>query len=153
MAVVQEGLNLKVNETSGKESFFIPFQIEDNDEDNGKKVGMFVNTRQEDGSPYKSVEKVFANVLANLGMEEAFNEKFPGDVSYLDNKVIEAMKIKLPGKVCQIKTKTTDGKVNIVAMDLKSTDHSKDKKTPVAASGKATASGTGTNATKSDIGW
>lgn len=127
VAVIQEGLNLKVNENSGKESFYIPMQIEEDGDDNGKKVAMFINTRDENGSPYKSVEKRFADIIANLGLEEAFNKKFPGDVSYLDNPVIDAMKIKLPGNMLQIKTQSKDNRVNIVAIDIKGADHSKEK--------------------------
>ncbi len=150
-AVVQEGINLKVNEASGKESCYIPLMIESDDEDNGKKVALFVNTRQEDGNPYKSVDKVFANILANLGLEDAFNKKFPGDVSYLDAPVIEAMKIKLPGSSCQIKVTTKDGKTNIVQLDVYGADHSRDaKKAPTAA--KASGSG-GAAKTDAKLDW
>ena len=119
----QEGINLKVNESSGKESLFIPMIIDEDGEDTGKKVALFINTRDENHSPYKSVEKQIANVLANFGLEEQFEKKFPGDVSYLDNRVIDAIKIKLPGCYAQVQTRTEkDSKgaqrVNIVALNI-----------------------------------
>jgi hypothetical protein len=104
--VAQEGLNLSVNTNSGKESFMIPFAIEEDSEDNGKRAAFFINTRDENQKPYKSVEKVMGDLLKNMKLEEAFVAKFPNN-EVIDPPVIEALKIKLPGTYVQGYLKTT----------------------------------------------
>lgn len=104
-AVFQEGINLKVNEASGKESLYIPLAIDEGSEDDGCKVGTFVNTRDENREPYKTVEKQIGDILTNAGLYDAFATKFKDVASYLDTKVIEAMKIKLPGTFIMVETR------------------------------------------------
>lgn len=137
---VQEGLNLKVNEKSGKESFYVPLMVDEEGEDAGKKIAIFLNTRDENRVPYKSVEKQFANLLANLKLEEAFNTKFPGDVSYIDNPVIEAMKIKLPGQFMMVKVKVDKDRAQIIQLDVVGAKHTEVPKPESKASGSTAAS-------------
>jgi hypothetical protein len=112
-AVFQEGINLKVNEGSGKESLYVPLAIDEGSEDDGCKIGTFVNTRDENRQPYKSVEKQIGDILTNAGQFDAFAKKFADADSYLDARVIDAMKLKLPGVFVMVETRMEkDGKGN-----------------------------------------
>lgn len=110
--VMNEGINLAVNESSGKESLYFPFTVAEGSEDDGAKSGAFVNTRDENHQPYKQVEQQIADVILNVGLAEGFEKTFPGDVSYIDSKVIDMIKIKVPGCYCDVELKSTtkDGK-------------------------------------------
>jgi hypothetical protein len=105
--VFQEGINLKVNETSGKESLYIPLTVDEGSEDDGCKLGTFINTRDENKEAYKSVEKQIGDVLTNSGMYDSFAKKFADASSYLDQRIIDALKIKLPGTFVMVETRMT----------------------------------------------
>uniref|UniRef100_A0A6H1ZFY5 Uncharacterized protein n=1 Tax=viral metagenome TaxID=1070528 RepID=A0A6H1ZFY5_9ZZZZ len=109
----QEGIALKVNETSGKESLMVPLAVDEGSEDDGCKVTAFINTRDENRQPYKSVEKQIGDILTNAGLFDGFAKKFADADSYLDNKIIDAMKIKLPGTFVMVETRMSkDNKGN-----------------------------------------
>ncbi len=111
--VFQEGISLKINETSGKESLFFPLTVDESSEDDGCKVGTFINTRDENREPYKSVEKQIGDILTNAGLYDSFAKKFADAASYLDTKIIDAMKIKLPGTFVMVETRMSkDNKGN-----------------------------------------
>jgi hypothetical protein len=110
---IQDGCKLSVNETSGKESFMIPMKVDEGSPDDGSTVNHFINTRDENGQPYKNAEQNIADLLVNVGLAEAFAKKFPGNISELDPKVIEALLLKLPGNFLMIETKISkDNKGN-----------------------------------------
>ena len=118
---VQDGINLSVNEGSQKESLMVPFAIDEDGEDSGKRVTLFINTRDENKVPYKSVGNVIGNLLINLKMDKAFAAAFPDGTDILDPKVIEALKIKLAGKFMYLRTKVGkdlhgNDRVNIAQM-------------------------------------
>jgi hypothetical protein len=147
-AVFQEGINLKVNESSGKESLFVPLAIDEGSEDDGCKVAAFINTVDETRTPYKSADKNIADVITNAGMYDAFSKKFADATTWLDAKIIEAMKIRLPGTFVQVETKMgkdQNGKdrCNIVGWAPKGTTHeakkgaAKKEKAPAADAAKA----------------
>jgi hypothetical protein len=104
-AVFQEGANLKVNEVSGKESLFLPLMIDEGSEDDGCKVAAFINTRDENRALYKNVDKNIADVVTNAGLYDAFAAKFKDLDTWLDQRVIEALKLKLLGQFVMIETK------------------------------------------------
>jgi hypothetical protein len=110
---IQDGAKLSVNENSGKESFMIPMKVDEGSADDGCTVNHFINTRDENGQPYKNAEQNIADLLVNVGLADAFSKKFPGNISELDPKVIEALILKLPGNFLVVETKTTkDNKGN-----------------------------------------
>jgi hypothetical protein len=124
--VFQEGIALKVNETSGKESLMIPMAVDEGSEDDGCKVTTFVNTKDENRQPYKSVEKQIGDILTNAGLFDGFAKKFADLDSYLDNKIIDAMKIKLPGTFVMVETRMSkdnkgNDRCNVVGWALKGT--------------------------------
>lgn len=132
-AVIQEGLNLHVNETSGKESFMVPFMIE-GDDDEGKRVTLFINTRNEKKEPYKKVEENFGDLVVNLKLKDEIEKKFADAESFLETRVIEALKIKLPGMPIKIFIETDkNGKQNIRKLNTIDADVSSDTKPKAAA--------------------
>ena len=104
-AIFQEGVTLKVNENSGKESLMVPMMIEEDGEDNGVKVSAFINTRDENQVVYKQTEQQIADVIVNAKLYDAFVEKYPDETSWLSPRIIEALKIALPMKPVGIRTK------------------------------------------------
>jgi hypothetical protein len=108
-----EGVSLKVNETSGKESLYIPMVVDEGSEDDGIKIGTFVNTRDENRQFYKNAEKNVADIVTNAGLYDAFATKFSDAESWLDGRIIEALKLKLIDVFVMVETKTgTDNKGN-----------------------------------------
>ncbi len=112
-AYFTDGIDIKLNEASGKTSVWLPLII-DGGEDDGAKITMFL--------PYKDEknfgEQRLANVLSKAGLFAMFEEKFPGDVSLFDTKVFDLIKLKLNGKFVKIKVeRSKDGKnANIANM-------------------------------------
>jgi hypothetical protein len=126
--VFQEGVQLRVNETSGKESLQIPLAVDEGSDDDGCKVSVFINTRDENREPYKQVDQNIADILANAGLAEAFNAKFKDADTYLDAKIIDALKLKLPGVFVMVETKMGKDqkggdRCNIVGWAPKGTKH------------------------------
>lgn len=108
--VIKEGINEKVNETSGKSSLFVPLAIQEGSEQDGIPIAIFVNTFDENKQPYKFAEQQIADIVFNAGMGDALDKQFPGDVSYLNSRVIDFIKIKLPGSVVDVEVKKVKGK-------------------------------------------
>jgi hypothetical protein len=124
----QEGVQLRVNEISGKESLQIPLAVDEGGEDDGCKVSVFINTRDENREPYKQVDQNIADILANAGLAEAFATKFKDADTYLDPKIIDALKLKLPGVFVMVETKMGKDqkggdRCNIVGWAPKGTKH------------------------------
>jgi hypothetical protein len=129
-----EGINLKINESTGKESLYIPFAINEGSEDDGIKGGSFINTLDENRTPYKQVEQQIADVVLNAGLADGFEKAFPGDVSFLNPKVIEMIKIKLPGCYCDVelntkKDKNDKDRTNVITWAKVGTKYGKTKVT------------------------
>lgn len=103
----QDGIALRVNENSGKESLSLPMVVDEGTDDDGCKVTAFINTRDENGKPYKSVEKQIGDIITNAGMFDSFVKNFPDVESWLDPKVISALIIKLPTKQVMIETRVS----------------------------------------------
>jgi hypothetical protein len=101
----QEGINLKVNETSGKESLYIPLAVDEGSEDDGCKLGTFINTRDENGQLYKNAEQNIADVITNAGLFEKFSTQFKDATSWLDERIITALKLRLIGLQVMVETR------------------------------------------------
>jgi hypothetical protein len=142
---VIDGIAVKVNEKTGSKSLLIPFQVnEEGSEDHGLKLNLYCPFLAKDGSPSKFGEQRAVDVIALCGLKEKFENKFPGDVSPLDDAIITGMQTQLPGKFIRMKTEISkDENVNVVAMASLKTDlakHDKHYGKPAAAEApKATA--------------
>lgn len=94
---VSEGIELFTNENSGKTSLKVPTKIVEAIEGDEDSVDMtvmhFVPIETRWG------EKQLASLLTITDLAEAFEKRFPGDVSYLDQTFLDAVKLKLPGKL------------------------------------------------------
>lgn len=75
----------------GNKAVNLPVKVvDDNDEDNGALIGITVFT--------KGGGDAMATILDAAGLWKAVTDKFPGDISVFDPKVIDGIKIKLPGR-------------------------------------------------------
>lgn len=101
----QEGIQLAINEKSGKESLRIPMAVDEGSDDDGCRVTAFINTRDENREPYKQADQNIADIITNAGLFEAFSKKFADADSWLDKRIIDAMALKLPGTFVMIETK------------------------------------------------
>ena len=87
----------------------------------GSQQSIFITTNPSTEAEARANKAKVANILAATGLDEAFEKKFPGDISALDAKVLDAMKMRIPAKSVMVRldeTKAKDGKtyVNIVEM-------------------------------------
>ena len=109
---IDEGIKLETNKNSGKTSLWIPSKVVEcrsgeSEENIGLQVTHFVPINSEFGA------KQIAHILSITGLFEAFDKKFPGeDVDIASEDFINALKLKLPGKLIDggIETKEKDGK-------------------------------------------
>jgi hypothetical protein len=72
-------------------------------------------------------EKKIGDIIAAIGMKDAFEKNFPGDRSFFEQAIMDKVKIKVPGQFCQMRTETSkDGKysnvVEIATMKFKAVD-------------------------------
>lgn len=92
----QEGIQKRTNENSGKTTLQLPFVIdqvvEGPDANAGKKLSHFVPIETEYG------ERMLQGILTLTGLVGSFAEKFGNEVEVTDDKFINALKLKLPGK-------------------------------------------------------
>lgn len=101
----QEGIQLSINEKTGKESLRVPMAVEEGSDDDGCRVTAFINTHNENREPYKQAEQNIADIITNAGLFEAFSAKFADADSWLDKRIIDAMALKLPGVQVMAETK------------------------------------------------
>jgi len=60
-------------------------------------------------------EKKIGDIIAAIGMKDAFEKNFPGDRSFFEQAIMDKVKIKVPGQFCQMRTETSkDGKYSNV---------------------------------------
>ena len=101
---------------SGDNRWKFPLVVEDeNDDNNGVKID-FITQENDKG------ENMIAGFLLTVGLLAAFEKNFPGDVSLFEDKVMQKIKVKMPGQFMRIKTKQSPNKkdpdnpyVNIIA--------------------------------------
>lgn len=84
---------------AGDKKWKFPMVVDDpEDESNEVKVD-FITQENKRG------EDMVASYLLACGLLAAFEKAFPGDVSLFEQKVIDKIKVKLPGQLVRIKTK------------------------------------------------
>ena len=109
---IDEGIKLETNVTSGKTSLWIPSKVVEcrggeSEENLDLQVTHFVPINSDFGA------KQIAHILSITGLFEAFDKKFPGeDVDISSEEFVNALKLKLPGKLF-------DGGINTVEKDGK----------------------------------
>ena len=94
---VSEGIELFTNENSGKTSLKVPTKILEAIDGDAGSVDLTVTHF----IPIKTTygEKMVCSLLTITNLAPAFEKKFPDDISYLDDKFIDSIKLKLPGKL------------------------------------------------------
>ncbi len=110
----------KSNENSGKTTLRVPLKVVDGDYA-GSQQSIFITLNPSTEGEARANKSKVANILAATGLDEAFEKKFPGDISALDAKVLDALKMRIPAKSVMVRldeSKGKDGKtyVNIVEM-------------------------------------
>lgn len=91
--------NVKKDEQSGKESktLMIPYFVDEDSEDNGWKGALYPPWDMATG------EQRIADILNAVDLWKAFDEKFPGEVSAFDPKLIAAFIKRVPGNSCMMR--------------------------------------------------
>jgi len=93
----EEGIQKRTNETSGKTTLQLPASInnvvEGPPDNEGKKISHFVPIETDFG------EKQLTAILAMTGLMGPFSKKFGDDVDVSEDAFINALKLKLPGKL------------------------------------------------------
>lgn len=125
--VITDDIDIITSEKSGKSSLKIPTKVIDGDF-SGANISIFALIDTDFG------EQKIADVIANVGLLEEFNKKFPGDISVFDATVIKGLHAKLPGKYLCIKLEkyVKDGKEygNMVQLDKYGSTAGAEKATP-----------------------
>jgi hypothetical protein len=132
ISVVQfvEGITKRTNENTGKTTLQLPMLIdrviEGPEENSGKKLSHFVPIETEWG------EKQIAGILSMTGLINKFSEKFGEEIEATDDRFVNAIKLKLPGKFVAVHHDTRkDQKGNDQTTVIKFEKHGTAK--PVAA--------------------
>ena len=102
-----------IKDKKGNALFFIPAVIKEEGDDDGIQQTVIASYGTTFG------EQKIADVLAATKLFKIFEEKFPGDVSLWDEKVLNAVRDKLQGKFMKMRIETSkDGKYsNIVELN------------------------------------
>jgi hypothetical protein len=93
---ISEGIYLFINENSGKTSLKIPTKIVEPINGDEGSVGMAVTHFVPIETTYG--EKQICSLLTITGLAQYFEEKFPSDTEFTDQKFIDTIKLKLPDK-------------------------------------------------------
>ena len=92
----EEGITKRTNETTGKTTLQLPLSIirviEGPEDNEGKKLSHFVPIESDFG------ERQLAGILSLTGLVDSFAQKFGGELDATSDKLINALKLKLPGK-------------------------------------------------------
>jgi hypothetical protein len=95
-----EGVTKRTNEASGKTTLQLPLQIdtvlEGPDDNEGRKLSHFVPIETPFG------EKQLSGILTLTGLIDSFAARFGGDIDATSDKLINALKLKLPGKFVKV---------------------------------------------------
>ena len=141
---IDEGIKLETNTNTGKTSLWIPSKIVEcrggeSEENLETQVTHFVPIESDFGA------KQIAHILSITGLFEAFDKKFPGeDVDISSEEFINALKLKLPGKLF-------DGGINTVEKDGKRRANFKYIEKVGAGKGAKTGKSGGAKATKAAV--
>ena len=123
-----DGIQKRTNEKSGKTTLQLPLVIdkvvEGPEDNNGKKLSHFVPIETEFG------EKQLAGLLTMTGLIGQFAQKFGATADITDDAFINALKLKLPGKLIRCahevrKDNSGKDRVNIVRFEKVATNGAK----------------------------
>ena len=96
----EEGIQKRTNENSGKTTLQLPASInnvvEGPPDNEGKKISLFIPIETDFG------EKQLAAILTMTGLMGPFSKKFGDDVDVTDDGFVNALKLKLPGKLIKV---------------------------------------------------
>jgi hypothetical protein len=122
------------------------------------QMSIFVPLSGETDKEIGFAKKKMADVLVNSGLYEAFEKRYPGgDISILDQRIIDGIKIKLPEKQVMVKIETKENKkvgktfTNIVALATR--DFKPDKDERKTAKKEKPVAKESANGTESTEGW
>ena len=141
----EEGIQKRTNEKTGKTTLQLPLVIdsvvEGPAENKGKKMSHFAPIETAFG------EKQLAGILTITGLMPGFAKKFGGDVDVTDDGFVNALKLKLPGKLIKAthevrKDQSGKNRVNITRFEkIAAGGSSKATPVPRNAGGGTTAGG------------
>jgi len=123
-----DGIQKRTNEKSGKTTLQLPLVIDkvvEGPEDNeGKKLSHFVPIETAFG------EKQLAGILTMTGLIGTFAQKFGDTADITDDAFINALKLKLPGKMIKVthevrKDNSGKDRVNITKFEMVGTNGTK----------------------------
>lgn len=89
---------LELYDKKGKSSLRIGCVIGDDEEDEGKKINIFVPIADEKGKESSFGEQKIADIVEQVGLTAKFEKIFPGDISWFDQKVLDRLFLSLPNK-------------------------------------------------------
>lgn len=95
---IKEGIVHKTKD-NGKSNLMIPLEVSEGGDEDGRVMSLFINTFDENNKEYRGADQMIADVVLATGLQEGFNKAFPGDVGFLDPKVMDMVKIKLSGAI------------------------------------------------------
>jgi hypothetical protein len=97
-----------VKDKKGNELYKIPARINDEKaEDNEADISQTV-------SATAFGEQKIADILAGVGEFDNFNTKFPGERSFFEPEIMNAIKVRIPGKFLRMRTETKGEYSNVV---------------------------------------
>jgi hypothetical protein len=100
IAVFTEGIQKYTNENSGKTSLQLPLEIDQVVEGPEGNVGL----RLTHWCPIETEwgEKQLAGILTITGLIQSFSDRLGGEIEATDDRLINALKLKLPGKFVKV---------------------------------------------------
>lgn len=106
--MIEEGMK-EYTRDDGTVSLQIPFRVLDGQSE-GAKFSIFAPISSSDNKAMLVGEKYLSAIIQLTGMMPVFEKQFPGDVAVTHKSVVEAIKIKLPGRMIGVETKNVAGK-------------------------------------------
>jgi len=115
-----EGVDLIVKEDTDSKTLKIPLLVDSVVDGDADAVGMpstkYINIIKKDGEENPFGGKTINNILTMTGLADSFVKNFAGEIPADDEKFVNALKLKLPGKFLRLThnlTKDDQGRSNI----------------------------------------
>jgi len=117
---LMEGVELIVKEDSESKTLKIPLLVDSVVDGDADAVGMpsnkYVNIVKKDGEENPFGGKTINNILTMVDLIDSFVKNFDGEIAADDEKFVNALKLKLPGKFLRLThnvVKDDEGRSNI----------------------------------------